>query len=199
VSAASSTPEPPASIVDHLRGPLDRARAGDPDALEEVRHALDAHPEVWRKAGDLAAHVEVAWLELLAGGDPTARECLARRLAEWKADLAGPAPTPMERLLVERAAACWLQVQHADAAAADVLGREYPRATGEYVGRRQDAAHRRYLSAIGALEVLRRALPQAARPVGGLTVYDGPPAAPGGAGAEYLPALQGATMRSATA
>ena len=89
--ATPKPPEPSASIVDHLRAPLDRARDGDPEALAEVRRALDEHPEVWRQAGDLAAQVESAWIGLFIGADPTARECLTRRMAELKAGLLGTA------------------------------------------------------------------------------------------------------------
>src|SRR4051812_8117097 len=110
--------DPSHSTVDELRGLLDRARRGDADALPALRAALDEHPGIWRHCGDLAAHAERAWIALAAGPDLLLREALGRRLTALKADLAGTNPTPLERLLVDRVAATWLQVAYADAAAA---------------------------------------------------------------------------------
>jgi hypothetical protein len=41
------------------------------------------------------------------------KETLCRNLELLRAALAGPNPTPIERLLVQRVVACWLQVQNA--------------------------------------------------------------------------------------
>jgi hypothetical protein len=113
-------PEPLDSIED-LRGLVARART-DPAALPELRRALDLHPEIWRRVGDLAARAEQLWVELIAGPDVLAREALLHHLEALKVELAGPSPSPLERLLVERVAACWLQINHADAAAALAKG-----------------------------------------------------------------------------
>jgi hypothetical protein len=162
VPADPSPPELPPSL-ETLGRLAERARSGDAEALDRLRAYLDANPEVWRQAGDLAAAAESAWIALCAGDDALAAESLARRLAELKAELAGPDPSPLERLLVERIAACWLQVQHADALAARP-GEVSLKQVG-FAGRRQDAAHRRYLQAVGALATLRRLLPAAVVPV----------------------------------
>ena len=53
---------------------------------------------------------------------------------------------------------CWLQVHHADLVAAQAREATMPQC--EYLQRRQDRAHRRYLSALKALSTFRRlALP----------------------------------------
>jgi hypothetical protein len=73
-------------------------------------------------------------------------------------ELAGPSPTPLERLLVERVVACWLQVQDADVryAQAKSLSLEW----SKHHQQRMDRAHKRYLSAIKALTLVRKlALP----------------------------------------
>ena len=154
-------PEPPPA-EGSLARLLDRARRGDPAALPALRAVLEEHPEVWRHAGDLAAHAERAWVELAVGPDLLAREALTRHLAALKAELAGPAPTPLERLLVERVAATWLQVSYADAAAAQA--RDVSVKQAELAMERQDRAHRRHLAAVATLATVRRLLPAAPSP-----------------------------------
>jgi len=149
-------PEPPPPVAD-LGRILEAARRGDPASLPALRFLLDQHPEVWRYAGDLAAHAERAWVELAAGPDLLAREALTRQLAALKAEFAGPAPTPLERLLAERIAATWLQVNYADAVAAQT--RDVSVKQAELALERQDRAHRRHLAAVAALATVRRLLP----------------------------------------
>src|SRR5262245_12186385 len=83
-------------------------------------------------------------------------ESLSRKLEALKADLAGPSPSPLDVLLVERIAACWLQASYFDALAAQTRDLS-PRQAGD-LQRRQDATHRRLLSAVRALETYRRHL-----------------------------------------
>ena len=154
-------PEPPPAAAD-LGRVLEAARRGDPAALPALRAFLDEKPEIWRHAGDLAAHAERSWAELAAGPDLLARESLARQLAALKAELAGPTPTPLEWLLVERIAATWLQVNYADAIAA--RARDVSVKQAELAIERQDRAHRRHLAAVAALATVRRLLPADASP-----------------------------------
>ncbi len=144
-----------------IRAMLARARAGDDSVLPELRAALDDCPAVWQAYGDLLpAAVRTASVELIAGGDLALRESLSRVVEALEAEVAGPSPTPLERLLAARVAATWLQLHHADAAAAHASG-----GTARQVGftnRRQDSAQRRHLAAIGALATVRRLLPGAA-------------------------------------
>jgi hypothetical protein len=72
-----------------------------------------------------------------------------------RAELLGPDPTPVERLLVDRVAACWLQVQEADIRDGLAAGRYEPGLSKYLVGR-ATAAHRRYLSALKTLELVRK-------------------------------------------
>ena len=150
---------PGPSAEAEVRALLERARGGDAEALPGLRAALDGRPELWRAYGDLAAHARSAWVNLISGPDLGLGEALSRRAAELRAELAGPAPTPIEALLAERAVACWLQVGYADAAAAQAG--EVSLRQAAFAQQRQDAAHRRYLSALGALATIRRLLPTA--------------------------------------
>ena len=163
--------------VEDLRRLLERARDGDPEARPRLREVLDRHPEVWRHFGDLAAHAERAWVELIGGQDDGLKESLARKVADLKAELAGPTPSPLEQLLAERVTATWLQVHYADAAVAQAGGLSLRQA--DFAARRQDQAHKRYLTAIGALVTVRRLLPAAvATPAAGAAPVGGLPALP---------------------
>ncbi len=150
-------PPGPITGLDEIRDLLGRVAGRDPEAMPELRAVLDRRPELWRRLGDLAAHVELAWVGEVAGPNVALAEMLTRKVAELKRELGGPTPSTLERLLIDRVAACWLQVHHADLAAArpqdeTAEGRERLR-------KRQDAAERRYAGAVEALARVRRLLP----------------------------------------
>ncbi|QDV37427.1 hypothetical protein [Tautonia plasticadhaerens] len=157
MDAERSSPggEPPALAT--LRELVGRARQGDPAALPLIRDVLEENPRIWIHLGDIAAHAERAWIELIAGDDPALGESLARRAEALKAELCGPDPTPLERLLAERVAACYLQLGYADASYARSQGCSLRQL--EHAARRQDRAHRRFLTAVGALATAQRLLP----------------------------------------
>jgi hypothetical protein len=173
-----------------LEAILQRARSGDEKALPAVREILKSPMAVDRLGGDLAWQAEQSLIRAAAGKNLSLREALTRKLELLRAELAGPAPTPLERLLVERVAACWLQLHYADMLHAQQMA-ELSMVQGEYLQRTRDRAHKRYLSAIKALSLVRKlAVPVlqvniAKRQVnlaGAVPVLGGPPAPAGGSG-----------------
>jgi hypothetical protein len=142
-------------LEQRLRELARRVEQGDPAARAELRQALDDNPRVWQTHANLALQAQEAWLGLAADPDRLLREALRRNLEELQADLAGPEPSPVERLLVGRAAALWLQVHHADLAAAQARGT--PAALRE-LQLRQESAERRFQAAIKQLAVVRKLL-----------------------------------------
>ena len=84
------------------------------------------------------------------------RESLTRSVAALKAELAGPGAPPLERLLAERVAANRLQASQADAAFAQLKGRDLTAAQLEMCQRRQERAQRSYLEAIKAMATVRK-------------------------------------------
>jgi hypothetical protein len=85
------------------------------------------------------------------------REALERKLQRLRTELSGPAPTPLESLLVDRILACWLQVNYADAAFAQLKN---PSLTHHSLAmRRQGGAQQRYLQAVKMLAIVRKLLP----------------------------------------
>jgi hypothetical protein len=108
--------------------------------------------------GELARQAERSLVWPGAGQDLAFREAVLRKLELLREELAGPNPTPVERLLVERAVTCWLQVQFAELRVAQATNMTI--AQGDYHQRLIDRAHRRYLSALKTLALVRKlALP----------------------------------------
>jgi hypothetical protein len=132
-----------------------RARKGDETAVSPLRDYLKRLPElVHALGGDLAEQAEVSFVKAAAGQDLAFREALTGKLAQMRAELAGPEPSPLERLLVERVVACWLQVQDADVRYAQA--KDLTPKWGTYFQDRMDRANRRYLMAVKALATIRK-------------------------------------------
>jgi hypothetical protein len=143
--------------AEEIRGTLKRAQAGDKAAMTTVHALLDLSPDLLGSPQALARAIEDRYLQnLTAPTDELSREVYRRHMARMRAELAGETPTPLERLLVDRVVACWLQVQHADKCMAGLEADQHRLAQGEYNRQRQDRAHQRYLSAIKTLAQVRR-------------------------------------------
>jgi hypothetical protein len=123
---------------------------------------LNDNPALWQAYGDLAAASERHWISLTAGDNLMLAESLTRQLQELKDELAGPQdPPPLERLLISRVVACWLQTHYADALYAQLKWSTVSPGYLRVAGHLQDRAHRRYLSAIKQLALIRKLLPPA--------------------------------------
>ena len=152
--AGMSEPKPSEGLyTEEMRQLLLRAQGGDPAVLSELRELLDARPALWRRLGDLTGHVEEALLGLAAGKSLLARESIRRRLDELRAELAGPAASPVETLLVNRVVICWAQCHLADLEATQKARAGPPAA---HVERRQSGAQARYLAALKMLTLVRK-------------------------------------------
>jgi hypothetical protein len=135
-----------------------RAEGGDQAALPAVRELLAKTGVAATLGGDLARRAQDTLLAAFAGANLLAREATARRMEELRAELAGATPTPVERLLAERAVACWLHLYHLENSYAGKASMTLD--LGAYYQRCIDRAHKRYLSALKALADVRKlALP----------------------------------------
>jgi hypothetical protein len=134
---------------------VDRARRGDASALPMLREIMQKAPSlVDNLGGNLAEQAEASLIKAAAGDDLAFKESITRKLELLRAELAGPSPPPLERLLVERVVACWLQVQEADIRYSQTKDPSVKWA--EYLQRRMTHAHKRYLSAIKTLALIRK-------------------------------------------
>jgi hypothetical protein len=138
---------------------VQRVNAGDEQALQQLQQTLDTCPGIWQHVGDLAAHAEMSLIRLIAGQDRLLMESLQRSAAEMKKQLSRSGESELEKLAVQRVVACWLQLQHADAASA---APDQTLQQGKFWATEQDRAHRRYLSAVKQLTTLRQLLPSSA-------------------------------------
>jgi hypothetical protein len=141
-----------------------RAREGDQTVLPGLRRLLNDNPRLWECHGDMAQQAEEAWLRLAAGHDLFLHESLRRKLQELREELAGDNPSPLERLLVERVAAQWLQVYYADAVYAQTKDPTVPPATLRELQMRQESSERRFQAAIKQLAVVKKLLRPALSP-----------------------------------
>lgn len=146
--------------ADELANAVVRANDGDGSGLSRIQQLVAEDPAfaIEFLQGDLAKHAESALVRRIAGKHLAFREGLYAKLDAMRTELAGNNPNAIERLLAERVVVCWLQVCAAD----EILARaeQVTFAEGDYLQRRLDRAHRRYLSAIKMLAVVRRlALP----------------------------------------
>jgi hypothetical protein len=139
--------------LEQLQALVQRGMQGDREVLTVLRQLLDATPELWTQVGTLISEVERAWVQVLTREDLVAQEILLRQLQALKSELAGLQPTPLEQLLVERIAVCWLQVQQADLWSAR---QGIQRAT--WIEQRQDRAQARFLAAVKSLAQVRKLL-----------------------------------------
>jgi hypothetical protein len=87
---------------------LKRADSGDESVLPALRKLLEEPDIVDKLSGNLAARAQKALVDSICGKRLIDREALLRKLAMMREELGGPSPTPIERLVVERNAACWL-------------------------------------------------------------------------------------------
>lgn len=141
-----------------LRQLIERAQNGDTKALPALRKKLEAPALVDQLGGDLAQQAALTLIRATAGKNLVCQEALSRKVELLQAELSGPNPTPLERLLSERIVACWLQVYEADVRFAQANELSLP--WDDYYQRRMDRAHKRYLSAIKTLATVRKlALP----------------------------------------
>src|SRR5262249_44176805 len=146
----------------------ERGRRGGEEGPANLRPSLDQSPEIWEHVGALARRAELAWLGLLAGEDQLSSESIKRTVAQLKAELAGPAPTPLEALLVDLVAVTWLGAMHGEIAAAQVGGSVEQ---ARYRQGRAESTQRRLLRAMKSLATLRAVTPRGLVPSSALVAF----------------------------
>jgi hypothetical protein len=135
------------------------AQMGHLPAAQRLRELFQRHGDelVALAGGDLAAQVQKILIRRAVPlDDALGRQALIAKVRQLAAELAGPSPTAIERLLAERAAICWLDVHAADLLLAERWGEDLGSAHATVLDRYRDRAHRRFLGALKALAQVRR-------------------------------------------
>jgi hypothetical protein len=88
---------------DELVKLVDRAMKGDASTVPALRALLENPETVDLFCGNLARQVERSLIDAAAGKDLAFKEALQRKLELLRAELAGPKPSPLERLLADLA------------------------------------------------------------------------------------------------
>ena len=133
---------------------LQQAEQGDTTVPPVLRAYMDRSPSVWVQGGDMARATQRALIGQAAGNNLVIRETLARKYAALTQELAGPTPSPLERLLVERVALCWLHLHCVEATYLTLKDLSIRQA--ECHQARISKAQARYLAAIRTLAQVRR-------------------------------------------
>lgn len=138
------------------------AGKGDVSTLPEIRKFLDTYPEFCRQMGDMAGHLRTTILNHVSEGNLFAEEAFSRQLDELEAEIAGPSPTLMERLLARRIALGWAMthIAETDGFTKSTKGEN----ENACIQRRMDSANRRLMQSMKALATVRRLLPPEKKP-----------------------------------
>jgi hypothetical protein len=145
-------------LLNELRMLVAQAHEGDEEAPHRIRRALEETPDSAQiLSGIVVKRAERILVKKLCGDDQLLKVALTVQLETLRKEVAGPDPSPLEWLLAERIAVCWVQVLQAEAACAANLGKPST-SQSEYHQRRLDRVHRRFLSSIRALGQIRKLL-----------------------------------------
>ena len=98
---------------DALRDLFRRTAEGDESTLPVVRECLQ-RPGALEAYGDRGRIARQKLVTLFTGNHRVNREAMLARLELLREELAGPTPTPWERLLAERIVACLLHLEYLD-------------------------------------------------------------------------------------
>jgi hypothetical protein len=150
-------PEEPGKAVEKLRDLLGKAHQNQEAAVPKIRQILSEHPDLARQFVDVAQVAEDALINMMTKeGDLAAKELIRCQLEAMREQIAGKNSSALELLLSERVVT-WLDVQFFEALYAQNM-RKLTIPQAEHHQKRLDRAHRRHLSAIGALAQMHKLL-----------------------------------------
>ena len=157
--ATTDTTEAPGANVptpDEFVQLMRKADTGDKTVLPALRAAFETYPAVWRTTGRTGPHGAAVLVRRIAGEKHVAlQELYYRKLTAMQEELAGPQPSPLERLLAERIVMCWLHLFYrGNHLRPDHAGSSLRHA--EFHEQRLSKAQARYLAAIRTLAQVRR-------------------------------------------
>ncbi len=153
--------------VADFRALVGRSEQGDKEALARLQELLRSGDNAdWARLYQDTMGNPAAWLKTtlanMVGTEVQLglRDAAAEKMDALAKELAGPRPTPIERLLAERAAHCWFQVNVHEISYLQAKDSTLTINQADFQLRRIESAHRRFLSALATLARVRKlALP----------------------------------------
>jgi hypothetical protein len=139
---------------EYLLALVRRAENGDTTTLLTLREWLKEPAAVDAFGGDLARRAQLMLINRFCSQNLLLKESLTRKLELLRVELAGPTPSPLERLLAERVVTCWLHLHLLEAVYAGKEGMSME--LGAYYERNISSAQKRYLAAIRTLALIRK-------------------------------------------
>ena len=118
-------------------------------------------PRLWGMLSTLSSLAVTSWLNLLAPDKPgpgISRRATEQEINRNRREVAGPNPSPLERLLAERVALCWVAATYADSQYACKLKAGMSFREGEFLARRCEQSNRQLLKSIESLTRVRKLL-----------------------------------------
>ena len=156
VPRAVSKVKPPAT-AEEFASLIERALSGDAASISAVQ-ALLADGKVGQAlvdtVGSPAEWLRQSLILQASEGNVLAQEAMRRKIAAVRAELEGESPTPVERLLAERASLCWFMANWHESVFTNAGG--WPEHQAELQQRKIDRAHARFLSAVRTLAQVRK-------------------------------------------
>jgi len=133
-----------------------RAFAGDASALPMLGEMFEADPATMLAVANvsLAYLIQEGAVSRIAGECLFTREALPRQVEAMRRELAGPRPSPIERLLADRAALCWLDTLDWDMRLS--RSERLTAAQEEHVDKMRGRTIRRLLAALKTLAQVRK-------------------------------------------
>ena len=156
----SKTKSSPDQVTNDLFRNVKSANGGDKVAMAELRKEL-AGPNanaIISVCGDMSFQAEESLLVAILGQQEGAKTCVREKMRQMRVELGWTESSEMERILIERIIATWLDLYFAEVVYYQWKGGSIPE--GKYKQYRIDRSHRRHLSAIKMLATIRKmALP----------------------------------------
>jgi hypothetical protein len=134
-------------------------RNDDKEAGEELKRRYPGDTELIRfGGGDLGWDLRCSTIRNMFKKSELRRDSLEAKLKQMQDELEGPRPSFLEKLLVDRICATWLDLHHRELLLVSTA--DLSLAVVQHRDRMRDRAHRRHLQAVKALAQLRKlALP----------------------------------------
>jgi hypothetical protein len=165
----------PTFVKNMLRSLTERAGRGDADATTTLARLLGDRPELKglvRELDDLATKVEGVWARAAGLGNKLAEAAAQEEAARLKAELLGPDPTVLDRMLASNLVTSYLASQYASAVAARPS--EVPAVTAVR-DRRAESAQRRLIGAVKAWTLVRGKAAKGLAPPPGTALFETTP------------------------